>query len=155
MIKLTSPPSGGGSYEKSCRKTSFYEVVTRSMSMISGRSNRARRLQHGFTLVELLVVIAIIGMLVTLLLPAVQAAREASRRSACMNHLKQLALAALMHENQRQSLPSGSTGGYNEGQSGPRFPPPWNEPNSGCCPFGHFSWSALIPGRTREHRRPN
>ena len=59
----------------------------------------------GFTLVELLVVIAIIGMLMSLLLPAVQNARESGRRATCTNHQKQLALAMLNYESSRGSFP--------------------------------------------------
>jgi len=71
---------------------------------------RSRIARTGFTLVELLVVIAIIGILVAFLLPAIQAAREASRRSQCQNNLKQIGIAVQNHHEARRVFPMGRNG---------------------------------------------
>src|ERR1700754_3461005 len=63
--------------------------------------------RHGFTLIELLVVIAIIALLIALLVPAVQQAREAARRTECLNNMKQLGLAAQNYESTFKCFPSG------------------------------------------------
>jgi prepilin-type N-terminal cleavage/methylation domain-containing protein/prepilin-type processing-associated H-X9-DG protein len=66
--------------------------------------------RSAFTLVELLVVIAIIGILIALLLPAIQAAREAGRRAQCKNHLRQIAIACLNFESAHKEFPAGGWG---------------------------------------------
>ena len=86
----------------------------------NGTQFSGRIASRGFTLVELLVVIAIIGVLVALLLPAVQAAREASRRSSCANNLKQMSLSMLNFESAKRTLPGGSLEPFGKGYFSPQ-----------------------------------
>ena len=74
------------------------------------RKSTFRRPLHGFTIIELLVVVAIIGILIALLIPAVQSARESARQMTCKSHLKQIGLAAQLHEEAHGYFPSGGWG---------------------------------------------
>src|SRR5271170_6866731 len=73
----------------------------------------------GFTLVELLVVISVIGILIALLLPAVQSAREAARRAQCVSNLKQIGVALFNYESALGAFPPG----YIDAQNNPNFTP--------------------------------
>ena len=91
-------------------------------------------------MVELLVVIAIIGILVALLLPAVQSARESARRTACVSNLRQIGLAALNFESANGHLPTGEVHG--EGID-------W-APDEAKTGFGHCGWYENIGGWTSD-----
>jgi len=78
----------------------LYLGMTRGGKLMSGRTKR-----RGFTLIELLVVISIIGMLMALLLPAIQSARESGRRNTCANNMRNIGLAAIQWEGNKKFYP--------------------------------------------------
>src|ERR1700720_4404046 len=82
-----------------------------------GESSMNPKRRRAFTLIELLLVVAIIGVLIALLLPAVQAAREAARRTTCLNHLKQVGLATAHYEASHRIFPPGARWGFHEPDS--------------------------------------
>jgi prepilin-type N-terminal cleavage/methylation domain-containing protein/prepilin-type processing-associated H-X9-DG protein len=117
--------------------------VSSARQRIGGSDSSHRRAndsapQRGFTLVELLVVIAIIGLLVALLLPAVQAARESARRAQCVNNIKQLALACISYHDAKESFPPAFT--YTEQAINSRGGLPLVDSN----PFHGPNWGILV-----------
>jgi len=107
------------------------------------QTTHARRV--GFTLVELLVVIAIIGILVALLLPAIQAAREAARRTSCTNNMKQLGLAVLNYESAKRALPYAYTPNFTGAQDTGMCGTAGSVSNPSNGQFHHFVLSFILP----------
>lgn len=111
------------SWRRAKRCAPAIQLVVRSCRMTRTRS------RTGFTLVELLVVIAIIGLLIAITLPAVQAAREASRRASCVNNLRQLGIALIHYDESRGHLPTGA-----DSKKYPAFP---------NHPYNFYRWSTF------------
>src|SRR5579871_703793 len=107
-------------------------------SLISGFSINGMRRTSGFSMVELLAVVAIIAVLIGFLLPVVQQAREAARRSQCANNLHQLATAMHNYESIYSCFPPGSVGPMIDNSL---FPKGWCDPLLGSgMPWGNFGW---------------
>jgi prepilin-type N-terminal cleavage/methylation domain-containing protein len=123
----------------------------------------AQRRRRGFTLVELLVVIAIIGILVALLLPAIQAAREAARRNSCLNNIKNICLALHNYADKRKAFPLASTHPFDPNAQVGQACSMADQTNTAAWAGDGYSWlfqilpemeNAPLYNRTKEAKPP-
>ena len=128
--ELTGTASAESSYDNT---SVLVQLLTLEKANVMKVTNKSK----GFTLVELLVVIAIIGLLVALLLPAVQKAREAANRNTCANNLKNIGLALNTFENMRKSFPDISEGSNYLGTSAGQW---WVQPTFPAWPQNSAGW---------------